>query len=214
MSSEAVALRAERKRREVQTELVNAALDVFIERGYHATRIADITAHLGVGQSTFYKHFDGKKDVVTHVLNELVTEAMLAVADENAADAAETLDDYLEQAHRITVRLFDTLVRDPRALRILLLEAISVDRDLERQWGLVLRAMKSVVAKYYRNGMAKGYFREDIDVDASSDAVLGLLLGGLWRLLGAPADRAGYLRYVDVALGMIVSAAAAAPGSA
>lgn len=207
MATQAAELRAERKRREVQQELADAAFDVFVERGYHATRVADITAHLGVGQSTFYKHFESKRAVVEHVLEQRLSAAMEAISSENAAGEADTLEDYLAQVERITAALFESLADDPRALRIMLFEAMSVDRELEDRWNTVLDLIRAVVAAYYRNGIDKAYFRGDVDVDASSDAVVGLLLGGLLRVLRDPADRDGYLRYVDAARDMVVSAA-------
>lgn len=207
MPSEAVLQRAERKRLGVKQELADAAFDVFAERGYHATRVADITAHLGVGQSTFYKHFDNKRDVIDHVLGERLAAVMQVLAEENAAGAADTLEDYVTQVHRITVALFETLARDPRALKVMLFEVSTVDHELEQRWQDVLDIGKTIVIEYYANGIAKGYFRQDIDVDASSDAVLGILLGGLLRILRQPDDQAGYLRFVDAALDMIVKAA-------
>lgn len=205
MASDAVLQRAERKRLEVKQELVDAAFDVFAERGYHATRVADITAHLGVGQSTFYKHFDSKRAVVDEMLRQRLSDVMGVLGAENAATAADSLADYLDQVQRITVALFQTLARDPRALKVMMFEISTVDTELQERWQGVLDVAKLVVADYYGNGITKGYFRADLDVDASSDAVVGLLLGGLLRVLRAPDDEDGYRRYVDAALGMVVA---------
>lgn len=209
--------RAERKRVEAKRELVDGALEVFAERGYHATRVADITTYLGVGQSTFYKHFNNKRDVVQHVLDQQLANALDAVAEENSAAAAKSLDEYVAQARRIAVGLFSALIDDPRALKVLIFEAASVDPELTHRWNGILDSARAVIAEYYRHGAAKGYFREDIDVAAHSDAVVGLLLGGLLRALRDPADHAAHHRYTDAVLAMIIGGAAPtnplAPGS-
>ncbi|KAA1420287.1 TetR/AcrR family transcriptional regulator [Nocardioides humilatus] len=207
MPSDIALQRAERKRAEDKQELAEAAFEVFAERGYHATRIADITAQLGVGQSTFYKHFESKRAVVDHVLDQRLSAVMAAIGAENAPGAADTLDDYLAQVHRITVTVFRELATDQRALRVMVLEAVTVDPELEERWNGILEFARQIVVGYYANGIEKGYFSSEIDVDASSEACVGLLLGGLLRLLRAPDDEAGYVRYVDAALAMVVGGA-------
>ena len=64
--------RAERKKQELRREIIDAAFDCFAERGYHATGIADVATRLGIGHGTFYRYFQNKRDIVDHVVDELV----------------------------------------------------------------------------------------------------------------------------------------------
>ncbi len=50
--------------------LQEAALKVFLAKGFHQTRIEDIAARAGVGKGTFYLHFDSKEDLVHSLLDE------------------------------------------------------------------------------------------------------------------------------------------------
>jgi len=44
--------------------LTRAALELFAERGYDATTVADIAGRAGLTKSTFFRHFDDKRDVL------------------------------------------------------------------------------------------------------------------------------------------------------
>ncbi|MBC7501400.1 MAG: helix-turn-helix transcriptional regulator, partial [Herminiimonas sp.] len=44
-------------------ELLAAALDLFVERGYAATRLDDIAKHAGVSKGTLYLYFTNKEDL-------------------------------------------------------------------------------------------------------------------------------------------------------
>lgn len=57
------------EKREASFEtLVSSAMLVFHERGYAATRVADVVAGTGYTSGTFYFHFKDKKDCFWHVL--------------------------------------------------------------------------------------------------------------------------------------------------
>lgn len=45
--------------------LAQAALDLFAERGYDRTTVADIAERAGLTKSTFFRHFDDKREVVS-----------------------------------------------------------------------------------------------------------------------------------------------------
>jgi AcrR family transcriptional regulator len=51
-------------------ELRAAALDLFVERGYAATRLDDIAARAGVGKGTLYLYYASKEDLFKAVIRE------------------------------------------------------------------------------------------------------------------------------------------------
>jgi AcrR family transcriptional regulator len=54
----------ERKKQRTRQALRQAALELFLERGFEATTIADITAAADVAPRTFFSYFQTKEDVV------------------------------------------------------------------------------------------------------------------------------------------------------
>jgi AcrR family transcriptional regulator len=51
-------------------ELTAAALDLFVEKGYAATRLDDVAAHAGVSKGTLYLYFASKEDLFKAVVRE------------------------------------------------------------------------------------------------------------------------------------------------
>src|SRR5471030_357608 len=53
-------------------ELLAAALDLFVERGYAATRLDDVAAQAGVSKGTLYLYFTNKEELFKAVVRETV----------------------------------------------------------------------------------------------------------------------------------------------
>ncbi|MCP9949707.1 TetR family transcriptional regulator [Actinomadura madurae] len=71
----------ERKKQRTRLALIDAALDLFLAKGYEATTIDEIVAAVEVSQRTFFRYFGTKEDVVTSFLSEhdqLMGEALAA----------------------------------------------------------------------------------------------------------------------------------------
>ena len=49
-------------------EIIAAALDLFVERGFAATRLDDVAAHAGVSKGTLYLYFENKEDLFKAVV--------------------------------------------------------------------------------------------------------------------------------------------------
>ncbi|MQY06410.1 TetR family transcriptional regulator [Actinomadura macrotermitis] len=60
----------ERKKQRTRMALIDAALDLFLAKGYEATTIDEIVAAVEVSQRTFFRYFATKEDVVTGFLAE------------------------------------------------------------------------------------------------------------------------------------------------
>jgi AcrR family transcriptional regulator len=72
--------------------LAQAALELFVERGYEATTVADIAARAGVTERTFFRHYADKREVLfgdPREYNAVFTDAVAAApAEAQPLDAA------------------------------------------------------------------------------------------------------------------------------
>lgn len=73
--------------RERKQQLVDAAITLFAERGYSATRIRDICDHAGVAKGLFYWYFPTKLDLFTELVRSMRHQLRRAQADAMSADA-------------------------------------------------------------------------------------------------------------------------------
>jgi AcrR family transcriptional regulator len=116
------AVRAESARR-TQQAIVATATDLFVERGYAATSLADIATAAGVARPTVFATFGSKAGLLRQVLDQALAgdDAPVAVADRpwfrpvwEATTPAAVLDAYAEVClviARRAAQLFETVRR-------------------------------------------------------------------------------------------------------
>lgn len=202
--------RAERKKQELRREIIDAAFDCFAEQGYHATGIADIAARLGIGHGTFYRYFENKRDIVEHVVSGVVERILATLAEENAPDAVDTLEDYRTQSARIGEALARIFLEDPRVPRLLILEAPGIDKAMADRILGFFELATNLTAAYLSHGVELGYLRQDLDVDNTARAINGMILGSALALLqNASVDQ----RALSEAIRRVMYDGIAAPGS-
>lgn len=87
------------KRRE---QICNAALDLFLEKGFASTSIRDICAKSGVNQASIYDYVANKNDALRRLLNQLWFRADVPTLPEILADKDRDLEDILTEYFRET----------------------------------------------------------------------------------------------------------------
>lgn len=98
MSTNASAALRQRRKEERPQELLDAALELFVEKGFAATRSEEVAARAGVSKGTLYLYFPSKEELLKAVIREQVATQITAGA-QRAQDfegsAAELLRELL-----------------------------------------------------------------------------------------------------------------------
>ncbi|WP_338767621.1 TetR/AcrR family transcriptional regulator [Massilia sp. METH4] len=82
-------------------ELLAAALELFVDRGYAATRLEDVARRAGVSKGTLYLYFDNKEELFKAVVREnIVVVIGRAESDVAAADSTASKDLLLTMLRR------------------------------------------------------------------------------------------------------------------
>lgn len=79
-----------------QGELLEAASDLFLEKGYRNTSVSSIVESIGVSKGTFYYYFDSKEDVVDGLV-ERISKPIYRMIDEIVADNSLTVVEKLNK---------------------------------------------------------------------------------------------------------------------
>ncbi|MDZ4299273.1 MAG: TetR/AcrR family transcriptional regulator [Moraxellaceae bacterium] len=204
MSEEKILSRAERNRLQLRSDILQAAFIEFSERGYHQTAIADIAQRLGIGHGTFYRHFENKRDILEHVINDTAVQLTNLLAAENAPTAVATLDEYTEQCRRIAERFSEFAHVNPNMLRLVLLEATSIDAEMTQRVFMLIDTGGHLTAAYLNNGVARGYLRSDLDTLSTGHAIVGMIMAGMFRLLSDPTNPNVLKPYAESVVRLIV----------
>ncbi|HTN49401.1 MAG TPA: TetR/AcrR family transcriptional regulator [Burkholderiaceae bacterium] len=79
--------RWERRKDARPAELLAAALELFIEKGYAGTRLEDVASRAGVSKGTLYLYFENKEELFKAVVRDNVVARISASAEELASFA-------------------------------------------------------------------------------------------------------------------------------
>jgi len=175
-----VPLRRERRPDERPRELIDAALSVFAERGYHNTRLDDVAEAAGVTKGTIYHYFDTKEDLLLNVIEHYQTLAFGRVEDvlQNTRLAAST------RIRLLIRKMFSVGEGRSRSLLALLVRGIAHEVPrVHEQWlkdGPV--RLWSLVAELVEEGKERGEFRSDADADVAARLLVsGVMLQRMWN---------------------------------
>jgi AcrR family transcriptional regulator len=172
------ALRDERR-----AQLVNAARDVFGQKGYHAATVDDITRAAGVAKGTFYLYFDEKREVYY----DLVRSFLQRVKDIGASVAREvhTPQEFFARCEQAAQELVRVFLENQKLARLTYRESMSLDPELERLLRDFYRDLARVEADNIRVGIEIGLFRQ-VDPRICAYAHIGMVERVALALLHEP----------------------------
>jgi len=174
------------KRRE---EIINAALDLFAQKGYHETKISDIAKRLNIAHGTCYLYYKSKFEIFSAVVEKI----MNAIADlvlREAPQATNTLMEHRAQLERIGNALIDFFLKDMRVAKILFWALPGVDPGLDAKVTELLGRLDQYTEQYLLNGVEKGFLKKDLDTEVFAKAANGLILAGVRHLMASGDPRA------------------------
>ena len=82
----------ERRKEARPGELINAALDLFVEKGFSATRVEEVAARAGVSKGTLFLYFPSKEDLFKAVVRENIANKFPAWQEEFATFEGSSSD--------------------------------------------------------------------------------------------------------------------------
>ena len=127
--------------------LAEAACELFLEQGFEATSIADITSRAGVSRSSFFNYFASKSDVLWAGLDERLTSLEERLAEDEGADASAGV-------RAAVLALGSEFAPDSLALAIVNATAMGLDSELDREGALRRTRIGRAVADRLSRGGA------------------------------------------------------------
>jgi len=180
-------------------ELIRAARQVFVEKGFAATRIEDVAEQAGASKGTIYLYFRSKEELFKEVIRAGLAPAVAAVK----ALAAEADLPPLERLRRFLAIWQRIMAEGPLGDLLRLLAAESGNFPETAQWlrESVVRPGKKEMIGILEAGIARGDFRP-INAQIAADVFASPLclhaLRDLWGDLSSPD------RFLGEAFGMLI----------
>ena len=155
-----------------RTLILDAAIRVFAEHGYHGARVGDIAEDAGVAHGLLYHYFASKDEVLRTIFVENWGE--LIGRFRAVEDADESASEKLEGIAKILLRTW----RNHPALVTVMVREVARSQQLQAQVTEVREAF-AIVERVIEQGQTQGTFRADVDAQLAS----WIFYGGLEEVL-------------------------------
>jgi AcrR family transcriptional regulator len=169
-----------RRRKEARPqELTAAALELFTERGFAATRLEDIAARAGVSKGTLYLYFDSKEALFEAVIREGIVPAL----EQGEALSASHQGSAVELLRCLLLGWWEVIGNTPLGgvPKLMISEAGNFPQVALFYRDNVIARGRRLIAEALARGMARGDFRP-IDVDVAVDVIIApILMLAVWR---------------------------------
>ncbi|MCB9685765.1 MAG: TetR/AcrR family transcriptional regulator [Alphaproteobacteria bacterium] len=179
---------------ERRAAILAAARRVFVRKGYHRAGVADIVQEVGVARGTFYRYFEGKREVFAAVLGGVMDEVVGVV---RPIDVTRPIPEQIRANLDRLVRA----VTDEDVVRVLFAEAQGIDDEgdaaLRDFYGAALGRIEAAL----RTGQALGVVRAG-DTRLLARCLLGLIKEPVVQaaLFGESLDAAGLVDEITAVL--------------
>jgi len=159
-------------------ELLDAALDVFVEKGFAATRIDDIAARAGVSKGTLYLYYESKEAL----LKAVVQESMVAKIAEGEEIASQASSDPVGIFALLVTRWWNEVgaTKVGRIPKLVMAEAGNFPEVAQFFFDNVILRGRAIFRRVVEEGIAQGVFRPCDPTFVCDLAIKPLMFHAMW----------------------------------
>lgn len=174
--------RARAMRKDRLAGIVDAAAQLFSDKGYHSTSISHVIARAGISRGTFYLYFDSKESLFLELMDRFIREIIdvVKVVDPAAPEPERRI---AENLRRVVDVVFDNRDLTLLVFRQTLGTNPEVDAKLRRLYGFLSEMVEGALI----NGAASGLTRR-VNAPLVATALIGAMKEVFFRLLVEEAE--------------------------
>jgi TetR/AcrR family fatty acid metabolism transcriptional regulator len=155
--------------------ILQSAMKVFAEVGFHRAKISKIAEIAGVGAGSVYLYFENKENILEEIFIESWSHIEQTIQrlfdDDNLAP-----DSKLEE---LIAEIISMSTKNPDLSRLVLHEHTFWSSDQSSKLKAMVDNVKSQLVKIIEKGSASGCFSKSLDSELAGT----FLIGGLWHTL-------------------------------
>lgn len=158
-------------------QIIDAAINLFSEKGYHGATTALISKEAGVSQGLLFHYFRDKEDLFTSIVKNKYN--MFTGELERQVGNSKSAVRKLEVAVSTFLRLVQ---REEKFAKIVITEVRGGGENLQEFTGLGSPKILSIFRELMKEGIEQGVFRE-VDDEVAATCLFGVLVMNIRGLL-------------------------------
>jgi len=194
-----------RRRKEARpSEILDAALSLFVEKGYTATRLEEVARAAGISKGTLYLYYDNKEELFRSMVRELLI-PHVEQFEKQAAEFQGSAADLLKAMARTW---WQNIGNSPLAgmPKLMIAEAANFPELARFYVEAVIGRGRKLVAGILQRGIDRGEFRK-VDTDLAARLLLSsLVFAAIWDSSLAPFDTPySNIDYIELQIDMALN---------
>jgi len=157
-------------------QILEVATGLFAQQGFQGTTTKVIAEKSGVTEALIFRHFASKEELYWAVIERKIN---CAAPLERLVESLEAGGDDLEVLSRVALEVLERRAKDQTLSRLLLYSALEKHELSERFFRNYIANYFEVLARFVRQGIAAGRFR-DIDPLLAARGFLGMVVYHSW----------------------------------
>ena len=150
--------------------ILDSAIHVFADQGFHHCRVSDVADEAGVAYGLVYHYFGSKEEILNQVFTErwqLMLDA-IAEIDRRQLPAREKL-------RSVAGFIIDSYRHDPDVMKVIIVEVTRAANTFGREHLEKIREAYGMIAAIVESARADGSFKEDISADFAAMCFYGAI---------------------------------------
>ena len=164
------AARTAQSRADKRRHILEAAVEVFADRGFHKSRVSDVARAANVADGTIYLYFKSKDEILLSIFEEAMAEMIEAVEKKLAP-----LDDPFDKLRTFTSFHMDRVERHRSVAKVLQVELRLSHTFMREYKPTKLKQYLDIVGSIVEEGQARGLIRPDVNPIIVRRALFGAL---------------------------------------
>jgi len=159
-----------KKNKPKYNQILDAAVEVIAENGYHSSQVSKIAKEAGVADGTIYLYFDNKEDILISLFQEKMGQFI-----EKIEDAIRSEKDADKKLYTLIEMHLQQLTENPKLAIVTQLELRQSNKRLRLKINAVLKRYLEIIDDVLIEGMEKGIFHDHLNIRLVRQMIFGTI---------------------------------------
>lgn len=151
-----------------EEKIIQAAIEVFREKGIEKTKVSDIVKAAGIAQGTFYLYFPSRLSVMPAIAKVMVEKIIAAIND-----GISTQEPFTKRLEKLVDIIF-SLTEEYRDVFALIYAGITQTEHM-KEWENIYAPYYEWMNNFLYEAQQEGTVRESLNTTRSSKLIIGLV---------------------------------------
>jgi AcrR family transcriptional regulator len=150
--------------------ILDSAIHVFADQGFHHCRVSDVADEAGVAYGLVYHYFDSKEEILNTLFSErwqLMLDAITEI-DSQSVPARDKL-------YMVASFIIDSYRHEPQLMKVIIVEVTRAANSFGREHLDKIREAYSMIAAIVDTARQDGSFKSDISADFAAMCFYGAI---------------------------------------